>query len=119
MLLDYIAEKHGLSFPHEGGSDPALWAKLRAAANAVGVGSLFPDGEGVEILDDHTPFVDAGISAIDVIDFDYPPADTLRDTLDKVSVRSLDAVGETTSGSSRNFAARADAPRPRDARCLD
>ncbi len=95
VLLDYIAEKHGLSFPHEGGSDPALWAKLRAAANAVGVGSLFPDGEGVEILDDHTPFVDAGIPAIDVIDFDYPPADTLRDTLDKVSVRSLDAVGET------------------------
>ena len=95
VLLDYIAEKRGLSFPHEGGSDPALWAKLRAAANAVGVGSLFPDGEGVEILDDHTPFVDAGIPAIDVIDFDYPPADTLRDTLDKVSVRSLDAVGET------------------------
>ena len=95
VLLDYIAEKRGLSFPHEGGSDPALWAKLRAAANAVGVGSLFPDGEGVEILDDHTPFVDAGIPAIDVIDFDYPPADTLRDTLDKVSVRSLDGVGET------------------------
>ena len=95
VLLDYIAEKRGLSFPHEGGSDPALWAKLRAAANAVGVGSLFTDDEGVEILDDHTPFVDAGIPAIDVIDFEYPPADTLRDTLDKVSLRSLDAVGET------------------------
>jgi hypothetical protein len=95
VLLDYIAEKHGLSFPHEGGSDPALWAKLRAAAAAVGVGSLFPDAEGMEILDDHTPFVDAGIPAIDVIDFDYPPADTLKDTLDKVSERSLDAVGET------------------------
>jgi glutaminyl-peptide cyclotransferase len=95
VLLDYIAEKHGLSFPHEGGSDPALWAKLRAAADAVGVGSLFTDAEGIEILDDHTPFMDAGIPAIDVIDFDYPPADTLRDTLDKVSERSLDAVGET------------------------
>jgi hypothetical protein len=95
VLLDYIAEKRGLSFPHEGGSDRALWAKLRAAATAVGVGSLFTDAEGVEILDDHTPFMDAGIPAIDVIDFDYPPADTLRDTLDKVSQRSLDAVGET------------------------
>jgi hypothetical protein len=39
--------------------------------------------------------MDAGIPAIDVIDFDYPPADTLKDTLDKVSERSLDAVGET------------------------
>jgi hypothetical protein len=95
VLLDYIAEKHGLSFPHEGGSDPGMWAKLREAANAVGVGSLFTDKEGIEVLDDHTPFMDAGIPAIDVIDFDYPPADTLRDTLDKVSQRSLDAVGET------------------------
>jgi glutaminyl-peptide cyclotransferase len=96
VLLDYIAEKHGLSFPHEGGSDPAMWAKLRAAATSVGVGSLFTDAEGIEILDDHTPFMDAGIPAIDVIDFDYPPADTLKDTLDKVSKRSLDAIGETT-----------------------
>jgi len=96
VLLDYIAEKRGLSFPREGGSDPAMWAKLRAAANDVGVGSLFPDAEGIEILDDHTPFVDAGIPAIDVIDFEYPPADTLQDTLDKVSERSLDAIGETT-----------------------
>jgi hypothetical protein len=95
VLLDYIAEKHGMSFPHEGGSDPALWAKLRAAANAVGVGSLFTDVEGIEILDDHTPFVDAGIPAIDVIDFDYPQTHTLRDDLDHVSQRSLDAVGET------------------------
>jgi glutaminyl-peptide cyclotransferase len=95
VLLDYIAEKRGLSFPHEGGSDPALWAKLRAAAGAVGVGSLFTDTEGIEILDDHTPFVDAGIPAIDVIDFDYPQADSLQDTVDKVSERSLDAVGET------------------------
>ncbi len=94
VLLDYIAEKHGMSFPHEGGSDPALWAKLRAAANDVGVGSLFTDVEGIEILDDHTPFMDAGIPAIDIIDFDYPQADTLQDTVDKVSQRSLDAVGE-------------------------
>ncbi len=94
VLLDYIAEKGDLSFPHEGGSDPALWAKMRAAAAAVGVGSLFTATEGVEILDDHTPFTEAGIPAIDIIDFEYPPADTLHDTLDKVSERSLDAVGE-------------------------
>ena len=94
VLLDYIAEKDNLSFPHEGGSDRALYAKLRAAANDVGVGPLFTDVEGVEILDDHTPFMDAGIPAVDIIDFEYPPADTLRDTLDKVSERSLDAVGE-------------------------
>jgi hypothetical protein len=94
VLLDYIAEKHGLSFPREGGSDPALWEQLRAAARDVGVGRLFTDDQGGEILDDHTPFTARGIQAIDVIDFAYPPADTLADTLDKVSRRSLDAVGE-------------------------
>ncbi len=72
-----------------------MWAKLRVAANDVGVGSPFTDAEGIEILDDHTPFMDAGIPAIDIIDFEYPPADTLKYTLDKVSERSLDAIGET------------------------
>ena len=94
VLLDYIAEKRDLSFPHEGGSDPALYEKLRTAASDVGVGSLFTAIEGVEILDDHTPFMEAGIPAVDIIDFEYPQADTLQDTLDKVSERSLDAVGE-------------------------
>jgi len=95
VLLDYIAERRGLRFPRELGSDPALWAKLRAAARAVGVGSLFPArAASVEILDDHTPFTQRGITAIDLIDFDYPPRDSLQDTLDKVSQRSLDAVGE-------------------------
>jgi hypothetical protein len=94
VLLDYIAEKHGLRFPREGGSDPALWSKLVDAATQVGVGDLFTNVEAGAIYDDHTPFTQRGLTAIDVIDFDYPPADTLADTLDKVSVRSLDAVGE-------------------------
>jgi hypothetical protein len=95
VLLDYIAEKHGLLFPREGGSDPVLWGKLVAAAGDVGVGGLFSTAQSGEILDDHTPFTEHGLTAIDVIDFDYPPRDTLADTLDKVSQRSLDAVGET------------------------
>jgi glutaminyl-peptide cyclotransferase len=94
VLLDYIAEKRSLSFPREAGSDAGLWQRLRDAASAVGVGALFPDATAGRILDDHTPFTDRGIPAIDVIDFDYPPRDTLADTLDKVSARSLDAVGE-------------------------
>jgi len=46
------------------------------------------------IEDDHTPFAAAGIAAIDLIDFDYPYWHTTADTPDKLSVRSLDAVGE-------------------------
>ena len=95
ILLDYIAEKHGLRFAREQGSDRALWAKLRSAARTVGTGSLFPAATAGEVLDDHTPFTQRGIPAIDLIDFDYPPRDSLQDTVDKVSQRSLDAVGET------------------------
>lgn len=94
VLLDYVAEKRGMSFPRETGSDPALWARLRAAARAVGVGSLFPDTTAGQILDDHTPFTQRGIRAIDLIDFDYPQRDSLADDLSAVSARSLDAVGE-------------------------
>jgi Zn-dependent M28 family amino/carboxypeptidase len=47
------------------------------------------------MLDDHIPFRDAGIPAVDIIDFDYPYWHTTGDTLDKVSAESLHAVGDT------------------------
>jgi glutaminyl-peptide cyclotransferase len=94
VLLDYIANK-GLRLPREGNSNPRLWARVRSAARAAGVGAIFPAGEQAKIFDDHTPFLRAGIPAVDLIDFSYRYADTTRDTIDKLSVTSLDAVGET------------------------
>jgi glutaminyl-peptide cyclotransferase len=94
VLLDYIANK-GVRLPHEGSSSAALWARVRAAARKVGVAAVFPPTEQVTIYDDHTPFLRAGIPAVDLIDFSYRYADGLKDTLDKLSVASLDAVGET------------------------
>ena len=95
VLLDYIAEKRGLSLPRELGSDPTLWGKLRKAAQDVGVGAIFPAAPSSgQIIDDHTPFTARGVRAIDIIDFDYPQRDSLEDDLDAVARRSLDAVGE-------------------------
>ena len=94
ILLDYIAEK-GTRIPREANSDIALWGDLRRSARRVGAGATFPDGVGPSLLDDHIPFLEAGIRAVDLIDFDYRHRDTLRDTPDKLSARSLDAVGET------------------------
>ena len=94
VLLDYIANQ-GVRLPREGSSDRALWARVRAAASEVGVGSVFPPRDQVRIYDDHTPFLRAGIPAVDLIDFSYRYADGLKDTIDKLSVASLDAVGET------------------------
>jgi glutaminyl-peptide cyclotransferase len=94
VLLDYIANK-GVRLPREGSSDKALWSRVRAAAHSVGVGAVFPPTTQVRIYDDHTPFLRAGIPAVDLIDFSYRYADGLQDTIDKLSVTSLDAVGET------------------------
>ena len=94
VLLDYIANK-GLRLPREGSSNTALWARVRAAARSVGVGAVFPPTTQTTIYDDHTPFLRADIPAVDLIDFSYRYADGLRDTLDKLSLASLDAVGET------------------------
>jgi glutaminyl-peptide cyclotransferase len=105
ILLDYIANK-GLRLPREGSSDPALWARMRAAAGRVGVGAVFPPRAQTSILDDTTPFLDAGIPAIDLIDFSYRYSHTTQDTVDKLSLRSLDAVGESVVELLRELRAR-------------
>jgi len=49
-----------------------------------------------EIGDDHTPFINAGIPAFLVIDFDYEPwYNTTKDTPERCSARSLTVVGKT------------------------
>jgi hypothetical protein len=50
--------------------------------------------ESTPINDDHLPFLEAGVPAVDVIDFDYPWWHTPGDTLDKVSADSLKVVGD-------------------------
>lgn len=93
ILLDYVAGE-GLSLPREGSSTPELWDEIRAAAGRVGVGRVFPDRVGPTITDDHTPFLRAGIPAVDLIDWNYPGHE-LSDTLEALSIDSVDATGET------------------------
>lgn len=45
------------------------------------------------VYDDHTPFLNAGIPAIDIIDFGFPEWHTLRDTPAVCEPASLQAVG--------------------------
>lgn len=46
------------------------------------------------VEDDHKPFIDAGIPAIDLIDLDYPAWHTPDDTLDKLDPMSMKIVGD-------------------------
>lgn len=105
VLLDYVANK-GLRLPREATSSGGLWRRMRAAAARVGVGAVFPPRTQTGIIDDHTPFLNAGIPAIDLIDFSYRYKDTTSDTPDKLSELSLDAVGESTLALMRELRAR-------------
>jgi Iap family predicted aminopeptidase len=95
ILLDYVANK-GLRLPREGTSTPELWAQLREAARRVGKLKYFPDDTGVDITDDHSPFLRDGVPAIDLIDWSYD-GHSLSDGMDKISVAAADAVGETVT----------------------
>jgi glutaminyl-peptide cyclotransferase len=94
VLLDFVGDRR-LSIPREARSNPGLWRKLRAAAQRVGAGRVFPEGRAGAVLDDHIPFQDAGVPAIDLIDFDFPCFHRRCDDMSAVSERSVDAVGET------------------------
>jgi glutaminyl-peptide cyclotransferase len=94
LLLDYVGNK-GLRLPKEGNSTASLWDAVRGAASRVGASAVFPDRSQTAIFDDHTPFLRAGIPAVDFIDWSDPNGHKLTDTYDKLSVDSVDAVGET------------------------
>jgi hypothetical protein len=91
ILLDYVGNR-GLFLPREASSTESLWNQLLRAATAVGASRFFSAEAGPEILDDHTPFLRAGIPAVDLIDWHYP-GHSLDDGLDKISRSSLDGVG--------------------------
>ena len=93
ILLDWVAGKR-LRIPREGSSTPALWARLRRAARSAGALHFFPAGTGPAYLDDHSPFLRAGVPAIDLIDPSYPGHDT-GDTIDKLARQSVTGVGRT------------------------
>jgi glutaminyl-peptide cyclotransferase len=95
LLLDYVANK-GLRLPREANSSPQLWARVRAAAKAVGAARTFPPSTGPALIDDHSPFLAAGVPSVDLIDWTYP-GHAVTDRLDKLSPRSIDAVGETVT----------------------
>jgi glutaminyl-peptide cyclotransferase len=94
LLLDYIGN-HGVQLPREGSSAPALWSRVRAAAARAGVAAVFPAGQELPIIDDHAPFLRAGVPAVDFIDWSYPVKDTVADDYGELSPAAIDAVGET------------------------
>ena len=94
ILLDFIAADD-LSIRRERNSDRELWSMLRAAARSVGAGTAFPSGSlDAALTDDHVPFLERGVRAIDVIQWPYECFHRSCDDVSAVSERSLDMTGE-------------------------
>jgi len=94
VIVDMVGDAD-LKLPLEKTSTPELANEIWTVAENAGFGDYFLKEPGYAILDDHTPFLEKGIPAVDIIDFDYPHWHTSQDTLDKVSSNSLYVVGET------------------------
>lgn len=94
IIVDMIGDAD-LNIYKERNSDPALTDAIWSVAKELGYESKFIPEYKHSMIDDHTPFVEAGIPAVDIIDFDYPYWHTLQDNPDKVSPESLEAVGKT------------------------
>ncbi len=92
ILVDMIGDRN-LQIRRETNSSSWLTDAIWAAASRLKLGDVFVEAS-LQIEDDHIPFVDAGVPAVDIIDMDYPPWHTAGDTLDKVSARSLQVVGD-------------------------
>jgi glutaminyl-peptide cyclotransferase len=59
--------------------------------------SAFRQRVGTSVLDDHLPLNNAGIPAIDIIDFDYPHWHTSQDLPEHCSAASLEQVGRVVT----------------------
>jgi glutaminyl-peptide cyclotransferase len=95
ILVDMIADRQ-LQIRREEASTPwltdAIWASARKLKQSAFV------TEALRVEDDHVAFLEAGIPAVDIIDLEYPAWHTAADTLDQISARSLQTVGDVLVG---------------------
>ncbi|MDW8064009.1 MAG: M28 family peptidase [Anaerolineae bacterium] len=92
ILVDMVGDADP-QFYYERHSDPVLRERLWRIAAELGYREWFIPEPRWALIDDHLPFLQRGIPAVDIIDFDYPAWHTTADTLDRVSPHTLEAVG--------------------------
>ncbi len=92
VLIDMIGDRD-LDIRRDTNSTPWLTNIIWEAARRQDLDDYFvPDSTRIE--DDHLPFLAAGVPSVDIIDLDYEAWHTAKDTLDAVSARSLQVVGD-------------------------
>ena len=100
VVWDMIGDRD-LQIYHEGNSvsfAPEVVARVWQEAEDLGYARYFIPQGRYSIDDDHLPLQRKGLRVIDVIDFDFPDHHKPTDTIDKVSARSLQIVGDVAVG---------------------
>jgi len=92
VLVDMIADRN-LGIKRDSNSTKWLTDIIWDAAARLKYGDYFLPAT-TTIEDDHLPFLAAGVPSVDIIDLEYDAWHTPRDTLDAVSARSLQVVGD-------------------------
>ena len=91
ILLDMIGDKDLVVF-RDYNSSSELFKLFASCCRRLGYGRIAA-GPGTYMYDDHVPFLQAGIRALDIIDFNYGPANsywhTEEDTAENVSIESI------------------------------
>src|SRR5258706_2523160 len=97
LLADMVGDAD-LNIERESNSTPWLEDVVYEAASRLGYQSHF-FARTMAVSDDHLPFVKRGVPCADLIDFNYGYNDvfwhTTQDTVDKLSPKSLEIVGNT------------------------
>ena len=94
VLLDMVGDIN-LVLPRERSSTRSLQNSIWSIADQLGHNDTFIDSDGGYVTDDHRPFLDADIPAVDIIQTPFPSTwHTLEDTPDRCSAESLQIVGE-------------------------
>ena len=103
--VDMIGDRD-LSLVNDANSTDWLRRLVWDTASQLHLNTHFPTVPG-SLEDDHVPFIKAGVSAVDLIDFDYGPQNswwhTDRDTMDKLSPASLQVVGDVVLATIRRL----------------
>jgi glutaminyl-peptide cyclotransferase len=97
LLADMIGDAD-LNIDRDLNSTPWMEALIGESATRLGYQSHFFAREN-QVSDDHLPFMQRGVPCADLIDFDYGYNNvfwhTPQDTVDKLSPKSLQIVGQT------------------------
>src|SRR5476651_1699077 len=92
LLIDMIGDRD-LDIRRDTNSTPWLTNVIWETARRQNLDDYFL-ADSTRIEDDHLPFLAAGIPSVDIIDLDFEAWHTAKDTLDAVSARSLQVVGD-------------------------